>query len=167
MCKIYAISLSFIVIIYHCQYLLALPSASIIIFIIYHYHYHWAIIIIVIIIYHIHHHGHSSDNGYCYIEGELDANRPVPFRLTPNVAEFITPVGVSGVITSSMVSAARCLVEPQFGIQSILRAVLRDEMIAWHKKVHSCRSSLYRHTPKRTDWHEVCNVTWRITVQRQ
>lgn len=34
-----------------------------------------------------------------------------------------------------MVAAARCLVEPPFGIQSILRAVLRDEMIAWHKKV--------------------------------
>ena len=28
--------------------------------------------------------------------GELDSNRPVSFRLTPNVTEFITPVGVSG-----------------------------------------------------------------------
>ncbi|XP_048580263.1 transformation/transcription domain-associated protein isoform X2 [Nematostella vectensis] len=67
-------------------------------------------------------------------KGELDANRPVPFRLTPNMAEFVTPLGVSGVMSASMVAAARCLVEPQFSIQSILRAVLRDEMIAWHKK---------------------------------
>lgn len=40
-----------------------------------------------------------------------------------------------------MVAAARCLVEPQFSIQSILRAVLRDEMISWHKKV--CQIFIY------------------------
>lgn len=67
--------------------------------------------------------------------GELDANRPVPFRLTPNIAEFVTPVGVNGVMTAAMVSAARCLAEPHFSVQSILKAVLRDEIIAWHKKV--------------------------------
>lgn len=61
----------------------------------------------------------------------------MPFRLTPNIAEFVTPVGVNGVMTAAMVAAARCLVEPQFSIQSILRAVIRDEMITWHKKV-SC-----------------------------
>lgn len=69
------------------------------------------------------------------IQGELDANRPVPFRLTPNIAEFVTPVGVNGVMTAAIVSAARCLAEPHFSVQSVLRAVLRDEMIAWHKKV--------------------------------
>lgn len=67
-------------------------------------------------------------------KGELDANRPVPFRLTPNIAEFVTPVGVNGVMTAAMVSAARCLAEPHFSVQSILKAVLRDEIIAWHKK---------------------------------
>ena len=34
-----------------------------------------------------------------------------------------------------MVAAARCLVDPKFSVDSILRAVLRDEMISWHKKV--------------------------------
>ena len=72
---------------------------------------------------------------FCYIKGELDANRPVPFRLTPNIAEFVTPVGVNGVMAAAIVSAARCLAEPHFSVQSVLRAVLRDEMIAWHKKV--------------------------------
>ncbi|XP_078376381.1 transformation/transcription domain-associated protein-like isoform X4 [Oculina patagonica] len=67
-------------------------------------------------------------------KGELDANRAVPFRLTPNIAEFVTPVGVNGVMSAAIVSAARCLAEPQFSVQSVLRAVLRDEMIAWHKK---------------------------------
>jgi len=39
------------------------------------------------------------------------------------------------VMTAAIVSAARCLAEPHFSVQSVLRAVLRDEMIAWHKKV--------------------------------
>ena len=34
-----------------------------------------------------------------------------------------------------MISCARCLVSPNFKVQSILRAILRDEIITWHKKV--------------------------------
>merc|ERR1740122_790675 len=68
------------------------------------------------------------------VTGELDSNRPVPFRLTPNLTEMITSMGVSGPLTASMIAAARCLVHPSFKIQALLRAVLRDEMIAWHKK---------------------------------
>lgn len=68
--------------------------------------------------------------------GELDANRPVPFRLTPNIAEFLTNIGISGPLTAAMIATARCFVHPNFKIQALLRAVLRDEMIAWHKKVN-------------------------------
>ncbi|KAL3832377.1 hypothetical protein ACJMK2_024027 [Sinanodonta woodiana] len=68
--------------------------------------------------------------------GELDSNRPVPFRLTPNIAEFLTLTGVCGPLTASMVSAARCLVQPQYKLPSFLRAILRDEYITWHKKVY-------------------------------
>lgn len=64
----------------------------------------------------------------------MDANRPVPFRLTPNMAEFLTMIGVSGPLTASMIAAARCLVQPGAKVSAILKAVLRDEMIAWHKK---------------------------------
>nr|XP_054766791.1 transformation/transcription domain-associated protein-like [Lytechinus pictus] len=67
--------------------------------------------------------------------GELDANRPVPFRLTPNIAEFLTTVGVNGMLNACMISIARCLVQPSFQLPAILKAVLRDEMIAWSKKV--------------------------------
>ena len=67
--------------------------------------------------------------------GELDANpRPVHFRLTPNLYDLITEIGVRGPLTASMISAARCFVHPNFKIQAILRAILRDEMIAWHRK---------------------------------
>ena len=68
------------------------------------------------------------------VSGKLDSNRPVPFRMTPNITEFITSVGLSGPLTASMISAARCFVQPSFKIASILRAILRDEMIAWNKK---------------------------------
>lgn len=68
------------------------------------------------------------------VSGLLDNNRPVPFRMTPNITEFVTPIGVSGPLTASMISAARCFVQPSFKIPSILRAILRDEMIAWNKK---------------------------------
>ena len=68
------------------------------------------------------------------VSGKLDSTRPVPFRMTPNITEFVTPVGVSGPLTASMISAARCFVQPSFKLPSILRAVLRDEMIAWNKK---------------------------------
>ncbi|XP_072179557.1 transformation/transcription domain-associated protein-like [Diadema setosum] len=73
--------------------------------------------------------------------GELDANRPVPFRLTPNIAEFLTTVGVSGMLNACMISIARCLVQPSFQLPAILKAVLRDEMIAWHKKKQDDPSS--------------------------
>lgn len=66
--------------------------------------------------------------------GELDANRPVPFRLTPNIAEFITAVGICGPMTASMVAAARCFATPNFKVASLLKAILRDEMIAWYKR---------------------------------
>ena len=67
--------------------------------------------------------------------GDLDANRPVPFRLTPNIAEFLTVTGVTGPLTAGMIAAARCFVQPQYKLQSFLRAMLRDEYSTWHKKV--------------------------------
>ncbi|XP_040565461.1 LOW QUALITY PROTEIN: transformation/transcription domain-associated protein [Lepeophtheirus salmonis] len=66
--------------------------------------------------------------------GDLDSTRPVPFRLTPNISEFLTQIGVCGPLTAAMISTARCFVHPSYKIQAILRAVLRDEMIAWNKK---------------------------------
>ncbi|XP_011636974.1 transformation/transcription domain-associated protein [Pogonomyrmex barbatus] len=66
--------------------------------------------------------------------GELDANRPVPFRLTPNIFEFLTTIGVCGPLTASAIATARCLVQPTFQLHAILRAILRDEVIADHKR---------------------------------
>ncbi len=71
------------------------------------------------------------------VVGELDANRPVPFRLTPNITEFLTTVGVNGILTACMIASARCFVQPAFQTPALLRAILRDEMIAWDKKVQA------------------------------
>ena len=73
--------------------------------------------------------------------GELAANRPVPFRLTPNISEFITSIGVNGPLTASMIATARCLVQPNFKVPAILRAILRDEFLFWFKRVSSLLSS--------------------------
>ena len=75
--------------------------------------------------------------------GSLDANRPVPFRLTPNICEFISPVGITGIITHCMIAISRCLVQPQFSIVSYFKAVLKDEMLTWHKKVRLIFIRLY------------------------
>lgn len=77
-------------------------------------------------------------------KGELDANRPVPFRLTPNLQELLTDIGISGPLTASMIATARCFTHPNFKVQTILRAILRDEMIASHKKVSIFLKSNFR-----------------------
>lgn len=66
--------------------------------------------------------------------GELDANRPVPFRLTANIVEYLSSIGITGPLTASAIATARCLVQPNFKLPTILRAILRDEIIAVHKK---------------------------------
>ena len=50
--------------------------------------------------------------------GDLDANRPVPFRLTPNISEFLTTIGVSGPLTASMIAVARCFAQPNFKVST-------------------------------------------------
>lgn len=39
--------------------------------------------------------------------GKLDESRPVPFRLTPNIVEYLSCIGISGPLTASMIAAAR------------------------------------------------------------
>uniref|UniRef100_UPI00359021B0 transformation/transcription domain-associated protein-like n=1 Tax=Myxine glutinosa TaxID=7769 RepID=UPI00359021B0 len=66
--------------------------------------------------------------------GDLDTIRPVPFRITPNISEFLTPIGVSGPLTASMIAVARCFAQNSFKVDGILKAVLRDEIVWWQNK---------------------------------
>ncbi|KAI9495464.1 hypothetical protein BDB00DRAFT_870320 [Zychaea mexicana] len=57
---------------------------------------------------------------------------PVPFRFTPNIQEFITPVGIEGPFTSCLVATARCLTEPELELDQYLGPFVRDELMTWH-----------------------------------
>jgi len=66
--------------------------------------------------------------------GELRSNRPVPFRLTPNLSEFITPTGIVGPFRGALDAISHCLTNPQSRVMAIFRAILRDEMLFWQKR---------------------------------
>ncbi|KAK9874414.1 hypothetical protein WA026_002761 [Henosepilachna vigintioctopunctata] len=74
--------------------------------------------------------------------GELDTTRPVPFRLTPNIIEYLSAIGVSGPLTASMIAAARCFVYPNYKVLSILKPILKDEMMLSRMKKSDESSNL-------------------------
>ncbi|OWR41911.1 transformation/transcription domain-associated protein isoform 1 [Danaus plexippus plexippus] len=103
--------------------------------------------------------------------GELDGNRPVPFRLTPNISELVTHIGITGPLTASVIAVARCLVTPNFKIQSILRTILRDEMVTGYRKRLEDKSGLptagtsAENKPMEIDNETIINmVTKAVTV---
>lgn len=65
---------------------------------------------------------------------EMENSRPMPFRLTPNIAEFVTMFGIWGPLSASIVAAARCFIHPNYKLCSILRTILRDEVVAMQRK---------------------------------
>lgn len=44
---------------------------------------------------------------------EFANTEPVPFRLTPNIQAFITPIGIEGVLVTGIMSIARALTESE------------------------------------------------------
>jgi len=58
------------------------------------------------------------------------SNEPVPFRFTPNIQTFITPIGVEGVFTNIMMSIARSLTEPEFELENYLGIFIKDEIVS-------------------------------------
>lgn len=55
----------------------------------------------------------------------------VPFRLTPNIQNFLGPVSTEGILTSSIMALGRCLTEPEFDLEQQLCLFSRDEVISW------------------------------------
>jgi transformation/transcription domain-associated protein len=66
--------------------------------------------------------------------------KKVPFRLTPNLVNFLTPIGITGVFSSALLAAAQTIADPEFTFQDYLGAVLRDELISWQAN-HSAAPS--------------------------
>jgi transformation/transcription domain-associated protein len=64
--------------------------------------------------------------------GQFTLTEAVPFRLTPSIQNYMTPVGMEGIYTSGIMSIARCLIEPEFELEDFLSIFIRDELITWH-----------------------------------
>ncbi|KAL1465116.1 hypothetical protein WDU94_004709 [Cyamophila willieti] len=79
--------------------------------------------------------------------GELHTDKPVPFRLTPNIVQFLTRIGVDGPLSASIVAVARCLSQPNYQVPAILKAILRDEMIAFQKKIQNLDYDVIQEDP--------------------
>ncbi|KAI9104837.1 hypothetical protein DFS34DRAFT_691063 [Phlyctochytrium arcticum] len=69
---------------------------------------------------------HSSTSQYLFANGE-----PVPFRFTPNIQNFLTPIGVEGVFTSCLQAIGRALTEPDYELEDYLSIFVRDELVTW------------------------------------
>ncbi|KAI8370186.1 hypothetical protein EDC96DRAFT_563874 [Choanephora cucurbitarum] len=69
-------------------------------------------------------------------EPMLGNGESVPFRFTPNVQEYITPVGIEGPFTSCLMSIARSLVDPELDLEEYLSLFVRDELATWYMSNH-------------------------------
>ncbi|KAJ7507855.1 hypothetical protein B0H11DRAFT_2271401 [Mycena galericulata] len=58
-------------------------------------------------------------------------NDVVPFRLTPNLQNFLGPVFTEGILTSGMMAIGRSLTEPEFDLEQQLCLFSRDEVTTW------------------------------------
>jgi transformation/transcription domain-associated protein len=66
----------------------------------------------------------------------LHNNEPVPFRLTPNMQTLLGPLALEGIFAPSVMSIARCLIEPEGELEMQLAIFMRDEMTHWFTSQH-------------------------------
>lgn len=59
-------------------------------------------------------------------------DQPVPFRLTPNIQNFVTPIGIEGLLVTSVATIARALTESEYDLEHKLAIFVSDEMQFWH-----------------------------------
>lgn len=71
----------------------------------------------------------------------LHNNEPVPFRLTPNMQTLLGPLALEGIFAPSVMSIARCLIEPEGELEMQLAIFMRDEMNHWFTSQHKPLSS--------------------------
>ncbi len=63
--------------------------------------------------------------------GLLVPSDRVPFRLTPTLVNFASPVGVSGIFSGCLVSGAAALSDPDMPLGDHVAIILRDEILSW------------------------------------
>ncbi|KAN0059794.1 transcription-associated protein 1 [Thecaphora frezii] len=62
---------------------------------------------------------------------QFKSTDPTPFRLSPNIQHFIGPIGIEGILTSSLMALGRCLTEPERSLEEYLGVFVRDEINFW------------------------------------
>eukprot|EP00842_Homolaphlyctis_polyrhiza_P006140 jgi/Hompol1/6527/HPOL_002281-RA len=63
--------------------------------------------------------------------GQFTNNEAVPFRFTPNLQYFMTPMGIEGAFVSSLMAVGQSLTEPEFELGHYLSIFIRDELLTW------------------------------------
>lgn len=63
---------------------------------------------------------------------EFGNGEPVPFRLTPNIQTFVTPISIEGLLVTSVATIARALTENEYDLEHKLAIFVSDEMQFWH-----------------------------------
>ncbi|RKP14820.1 FAT domain-containing protein [Piptocephalis cylindrospora] len=56
---------------------------------------------------------------------------PVPFRLSPTLQDFCTPVGIEGPFLQAMMSMGQSMTQPEDEFLDVFAVFVRDEMVAW------------------------------------
>lgn len=64
--------------------------------------------------------------------GQISLIEIIPFRFTPNLQEYVTPVGTEGVLLSSIVSCGRHLSKAESDLGEFLSVFVRDELLLWY-----------------------------------
>lgn len=59
---------------------------------------------------------------------EIINNELVPFRLTPNLQQYVTPVGMEGPLLGCVVAIASSLMEPDFLVEEVMSTYVQDEL---------------------------------------
>ncbi|BEJ12109.1 hypothetical protein CspHIS471_0205690 [Cutaneotrichosporon sp. HIS471] len=91
-----------------------------------------------------------------FVNGQplFHSSEAVPFRLTPNMQDFITRVGVEGLVTSAATAIAHSLTLPEFDLASTLHLFIRDEILTWQNTYNKDKHSdvpLTAHVYKNVD----------------
>ena len=71
--------------------------------------------------------------------GQISLIEIVPFRLTPNIQEFFTKVGIEGPLLSSLVVVSRDLAHGESDLIEYIPLFVRDELVLWYMSM--CASS--------------------------
>ncbi|KAL5037675.1 transcription-associated protein 1 [Batrachochytrium dendrobatidis] len=86
-------------------------------------------------------------------------NEAVPFRFTPNIQHFLTPIGVEGVFVASLMAVGRSLTKPEFELADYLSIFIRDELVTW-------QSNLRKNAFQPTQLRELVNNNVNVVVKR-